>query len=274
MVGIPPQEICDTVTDIIREAGVIIKNAHNVDSADDIEVKPGTANFVTVFDVKVQDFLISRLTALFPGAHFLSEEKENRASDTESGLCFVIDPIDGTTNFIHDMRASSISVGMLHDGIPVFGAVYDPYTGSLYSARRGHGAFLGDSPIRCSERSLSAGLVMIGTSPYYRDTWGHATFQLAEELFQHCADVRRGGSAALDICSVACGRAEAFYEFRLSPWDYCAGALILSEAGGFAGTMAGSPLGYGDGSSVLCTNAASRDEVLALTKKYADLLEG
>ena len=134
MVGIPPQEICDTVTDIIREAGVIIKNAHNVDSADDIEVKPGTANFVTVFDVKVQDFLISRLAALFPGAHFLSEEKENRASDTESGLCFVIDPIDGTTNFIKDIPLYTVSIAYEQDGKLAIGCVYAPGLDEMYLA--------------------------------------------------------------------------------------------------------------------------------------------
>ena len=126
------------ILNIIRDAGRMVLSAHDVEAQDgNILVKPGTANFVTVFDLQVQETLIAGLRALFPSAYFFAEEKDNSAAEFRDTYCFLIDPIDGTTNFIHDMKCSVISVGLYYNGAPVFGAVYDPYMDEMFSAAAG-----------------------------------------------------------------------------------------------------------------------------------------
>ena len=231
----------EILTSLVREAGKIVLSAH-IRNAEGVIEKEGNANFVTVYDVKTQEFLINGIKNAIPNAVFMAEEQENDASVLMEERCFIIDPIDGTTNFIRDCKHSCISVAMVERGITVFGAVYDPYLDELFCAQRGKGAFLNGRQISVSETPFDKAICGYGTAPYYRDTLGDKTFEVCKKLFMSCADVRRCGSAALDLAYIAAGRYDIFFECRLSPWDYAAGALLIEEAGGRITDMSGAPL--------------------------------
>ena len=215
----------NTVCEIVREAGKLMLSMS--DAA--VYQKEGHANFVTEADTAVQAFLMEKLQEAVPEAVFFAEEKEdNRLGD---GYTFIIDPIDGTTNFFRQLHTSCISVALLYEKQPVLGVVFDPYRNELFHAEKGKGAFLNGQPIHVSEMPFENGIVNIGSSPYYPDLI-EKTFEAAKLFVKNCADVRRSGSATIDICSVAAGRTDMMYEFRLSPWDYAAASFIVEEAGG------------------------------------------
>ncbi len=256
------------ILNIVKECGGLVASAHDVEARDDaITVKPGAANFVTVYDVRVQEMLIGRLRALYPRAYFYAEEKENSRDALQNEVCFIIDPIDGTTNFIHDMKCSVISVGLYTNGLPAFGCVYDPYKDEMFYAAAGQGAYLNGAQISVSQRPLSQALVSVGTSPYMREQYAERTFARMKAVFMACADIRRSGSAALDVCYVACGRTDAYFEDILSPWDYAAGRIILREAGGELTAYDGTVPGAVQKSPVLCTNKVLHSQMLGLLNK-------
>ena len=257
----------EQILPIMEQAARLMLSAHDVDAA--VTVKPGDANFVTAYDVAVEECLYRELGRLFPEAVFIGEEAaENHTELLSSSLAFIIDPIDGTTNFIHNYRYSAISVGVCDHGKMAFGAVYNPYDGRLFHAEAGHGAFVRDtragtdSPIRVSNRPLRDALAGFGTSPYYRDELAEPTFRAVSALFRMTRDVRRSGSAALDLCMTACGSLDVFIEYRLSPWDVAAGSLILTEAGGIVTRMDGSPVTFVSPGSILAANPIAHREVL------------
>ena len=253
---------------IIRKAGEIILSAHNVEDAGDISVKDGDANFVTVFDVRAQNFIIEQIKDIIPEAVFIAEEKENDPEVLDNEFCFVIDPIDGTTNFIHEYKQSSISLAMFSHGKAVIGIVYNPYLDEMFYATLGGGAFLNGKPIHVSDRSMNMSVIGFGTSPYYKDLLGQKTFGCCLELFKRCGDLRRTGSAALDLANVAAGRTDGFFEFMLSPWDIAAGYLLVLEAGGKMSNMLGENINFSDKSSVIATNNKIYDDFLSVTKKF------
>lgn len=228
------------ITDIVRDAGRLLLDAVNIEES--VEKKSGRANFVTRYDKQVQEFLFERLGELVPEAVFIGEEEEQHAQ-LPASAAFIIDPIDGTTNFMKNYQVSCISVALLQGGIPLAGVIYNPYLDELFTAWRGNGAFLNGSPIRVSDHSLKEGLVLLGTAPYNPEL-SQQTFTLAYELFKRSLDIRRSGSAALDLCSIACGRAELFFELLLSPWDFAAGALLVREAGGEIRSVDGEMLSF------------------------------
>lgn len=256
-------ELEKKLTDLLRQAGEIMLGALSVE--DSVSAKPGTRNYVTAYDVRVQRFMTEKLREVLPGAAFLGEEEENHYMPPE-GPCFVLDPIDGTLNFIHDFRCSCVSLGIAEAGDAVWGGIWNPYTRELFTARRGGGAYLNGKPIRVTEHRLDEAMVAVGTSPYIRDRAGHETFVLAEKVFMASADVRRCGSAAYEFCMLACGRQDGFYEMVLGPWDFCAAKVILEEAGGIMTRMDGRPLHCGESCSVLAANRACYAELLELTK--------
>ena len=228
----------ERIKEIVKEAGEILLQAINIEES--VEEKTGRANFVTLYDKKVQDFLFSRLSEILPEAVFIGEEEEEHAS-LPDGYAFIIDPIDGTTNFMKGYRTSCISVGLLKGGRPEIGVVYNPYQKEMFWAKRGEGAYCNGKVIHVSSHSLENGLVLVGTSPYNEEL-SKKSFAWAYELFIRSLDIRRSGSAAIDLCYLAAGRAEFYFELLLSPWDFAAGALILEEAGGKIVTIDGSEL--------------------------------
>ena len=221
-----------------------------------VHVKEGHANFVTDIDVKAQSLLMDSLHGILPGADFVGEERANEPlSDKPT---WIIDPIDGTTNFIRARRCSAVSVGLTVDKRPVLAAIYQPYTDEVFSAEIGKGARCNGQPIHVSDMPLDKALVGYGTSPYYEDLWDD-TFGACREFLRRAVDLRRCGSAALDLCDIACGKLDIFFEMRLSPWDYCAGALLVTEAGGRI-SLDGKENGvFGEPKRVLAANAACFD---------------
>ena len=253
----------DAIENAIKDAARIMLEAdsHRMQ----IEDKAGPANFVTEYDVKVQRYLQERCAQLIPGCRFLAEEEGENENPLGDDYTFIIDPIDGTTNFMLGRRASCISVALFKDKRAVYAAVYDPYADRFYSAMPGKGAFCNKMPIHVSDRDPKRSLALIGTAPYYKETLGKAVADLLYDLLMHFGDIRRVGSAALDICSVACGEAEAFLEPILSPWDFAAGALILTEAGGIITDFHGEPLTFDRPHSLLCAGPTA----YPLAKKLA-----
>ena len=247
------------ITEIVKEAGKIVLSAHNQENT--ITAKEGKKNFVTKYDVAVQDYLFKELGKAFPDAQFIGEEGENDFSI--DGLRFIIDPIDGTTNFMQDYRCSCISVALCNGNDVVAGVVYNPYTDELFSAEKGKGAYLNGDRISVSERPLSDGLALFGTSPYHPEN-ADETFSLLRKVFDFSRDIRRSGSAAYDICMIACGRREVFFEKSLQPWDIAAGTLILKEAGGIALNYQGRDISFSTPNDVVFANPKAYEEFKTL----------
>lgn len=224
-----------------REAAKLILHAHGVLA----ECKSGHRDVVTEYDRRVQELLTRRLGEAVPGAAFFCEESDARDSLDAEDL-FIVDPIDGTMNFVRRLQCSSISVAYLHRGELLAGAVYNPYLDEMFHAVRGGGAFLNGRPIRVDAAPLSESIVCVGTAPYVPELTA-PTFRLLEQLYRASLDIRRQGSAALDLCSVAAGRAGLYAELSVCPWDYAAGMLIVREAGGECLTAEGEALDFARG---------------------------
>lgn len=200
------------------------------EGASRIQVK-GVANFVTQVDLQVQEMIQKGLRNLYPDIQFMGEEKDNSEIDFD-GAVWILDPVDGTTNLIHDFRNSAVSLGLCDRGEMVCGVVYQPFTDEVFHAQKGKGAFLNRKPIHVSaSASMGESLISIGTTPY-EHAYADRNFAIFKKVFLDCQDIRRIGSAAIELCFVACGRLEAFFEMNLKPWDFAAGLLIIEEAGG------------------------------------------
>lgn len=191
----------------------------------------GVADFVTEVDMRVQEIIKGELERIAPGVQFMGEEKDNGEIDF-SGDFWILDPVDGTTNLIHDYRQSAVSLALCEAGQVTLGIVYQPYTEELFLAKKGMGAWLNGTPIHVSSaKKLEESLVSVGTSPYRKEL-AKENFKNFYQIFMRCEDIRRGGSAAIDLAWVACGRTDAYVERNLKPWDYAAGMLLVEEAGG------------------------------------------
>jgi len=236
---------------IVRTAGEIVRNAQDITAH--THLKTSVADLVTDYDVAVENFLKKELLELIPSAVFYGEEEQERA-DPYTGWAFIVDPIDGTTNFVRGFRQSAISVALLKDGALRCAVIYDPAKDELFSTEKGKGAFLNGVPIHVSSKPLSDGIFIVGTAIYRRE-YIAPTMSLTEQLLRRSCDFRRFGAAALDLAYIACGRAEAFFEYSLCPWDYAAGALLIEEAGGKISTLEGTPLLFDRRCSVWAANA-------------------
>ena len=180
-------------------------------------------SFATLFSVSIMTSVMT--------AHI--KEQESFHWDFRGPL-WVLDPVDGTTNLIHDFRHSAISLALIEAGQPQKGIVYSPFSGEMFTAERGGGAFRNGRPILVSSTaSMREALLSVGTAPGKRNERGVTkTFERMKRIFAHCQDIRRMGAASLELCYVACGRLDGYFEEHLKPWDYAAGKLIVEEAGG------------------------------------------
>lgn len=245
----------EQIMDVVRRAGEMVLSAHDI--AAGTHEKTSAADLVTEYDLAVEAFLKRELPPLCPGAIFYGEEEAENA-DPSRGWAFIVDPIDGTTNFVRGLRQSAISVALARDGQVEYAVVFDPYKNEMFSARRGGGAFLNGAPIRVSGKPLAEGIFGMGTAIYRRE-YLEPTMRVTEQLFRRACDFRRLGAAALDLCDVACGRVELFFEYSLCPWDFAAGSLIITEAGGHISTLQGGPLVLTERCSVWASNDVNKD---------------
>lgn len=244
--------------DIIKKAGDIFIST--VIEKKDVEEK-SFANYVTVVDYKVQEYLIQELLNISGDCNIIAEESSKNNYNLD-GITWIVDPVDGTTNLMYDFQHSAISVGLFIDGTPRLGFIYNPTRNEFFSAEKGKGAFLNGNPIEVSKCSdIKDALIGFGTTPYDR-TKVNKTFDITKNIFSACRDVRRSGSASLDIAYVACGRLDGFYELTLQPWDFAAGLIILEEAGGKLTDCTGIKTSLLESTSVCVSNGKIHSKLL------------
>lgn len=248
------------VIELVKETDKIINQP--IDSRN-IHIK-GRADFVTDRDIEVQEFIKNGLSEFYPDISFMGEE--TGYFDISDKPVWILDPIDGTMNFIKDYRQSACSLALYDGKEIVFGVIYQFFTQELFSAVKGKGAFLNGSPIHVSKvEGLHDALVSTGTSPYYKEL-AQESFRLFCRIFEKCNDIRRIGSAAIDLANVACGRQDAYLERNLKAWDCAAGILLVEEAGGCVCSYDGSPLKLGFQMNVLAAGSVLlKEELLELT---------
>ncbi|MBI3760886.1 MAG: inositol monophosphatase [Chloroflexi bacterium] len=253
-----------TVLGIARGAAAILREGYG--RVEQVEYK-GAVNLVTEWDRKSEAFIVESLRGAFPeyGIH----AEEGGAEDHDSEYEWLIDPLDGTTNFAHAFPIFAVAIALMHRGKPILGVVVDPLREEYFTATAGGGAALNGRPIHVSPtKSLGVSLLTTGF-PY--DVRTHPQNNVAEfaNFCVRAQAVRRAGSAALDLCWTASGRADGFWEFRLKPWDVAAGALIVLEAGGRVTDAQGGER-YLTGQSIVASNGLIHDEMLRVLTEGAE----
>ena len=221
-----------------RQAAKIISR-HSLDIERlKIEVKQ-QSDFVTEVDRAAEAAILDVLREAYPSHGILAEESGLAGTNPESEYQWIIDPLDGTTNFIHGLPQYAISIGLAHKGVMTQAVVYDPNRNEIFTASKGGGAFVNEKRIRVAKR-FRLDEALIGTGFPYR-MFDHIDTYLAifRDVAQRTAGMRRPGAAALDLAWVACGRMDGFWELGLSPWDMAAGSLLITEAGGLVGDLSG-----------------------------------
>ncbi len=249
----------EQVKQAVRRAGRLLTDRRQ---AAQITQKSRT-DFVTAVDLHVQEQLGQELAAIAPAIQLMSEEQPDADID-RGGAVWILDPVDGTTNLIHNFHHSAISLALAEAGTLTAGLVYDPFADELWWARRGQGAFCNDEPIAVTATpTLADSLVCVGTNPARRDL-AERTFLWLRTVYDRCHDIRRLGSAAIALCYVAGGRVDAFAEQGLHAWDFAAAMLIIQEAGGVLTDEQGLPPSPFNGGSVIASNGHVQAELLAL----------
>ncbi len=233
----------DEIFSVTKEAALKASEVVRSFSVSGFEVeKKSPANLVTEADIQTELTIIDHIKNHFPDHSFLGEETAKGGLDEEH--LWVIDPIDGTNNFAHGIPHVGISIAYCHRGEPLVGVVYQPFSDELYSAIKGHGAFLNETKKLHVSSASSIKEAMIVTGFYYDYgpdiAQGLKTIELL--IKNECHGIRRFGAASLDLCYIAAGRCDAYYELRLNAWDFAAGALIVREAGGLVLNLEGEPL--------------------------------
>jgi myo-inositol-1(or 4)-monophosphatase len=220
-----------------RRAGNVIQRASM--NLDTIRVERKKHNdFVSEVDRAAEDSIIETILEAYPKHAILAEESGAKGVG-QAEYEWIIDPIDGTTNFIHGHPQYAISIALAHKGQVQQGVVYDPNRNDLFTASRGVGAFLNDRRIRVSKRTLMNECVISTGFPVVDQSYVDTYLAMLKDVLARTAGVRREGAASLDLCNVACGRVDGFWEFNLKPWDIAAGSLLIQEAGGIVTDMKG-----------------------------------
>lgn len=223
----------------------------------------GRADFVTQVDIRVQDYMRTELSKRWPKIQFMGEEKDNSDIDF-NGAVWILDPVDGTTNLIHDFKDSALSLGLCEQGEATLGIIYQPFLDEIFWAQKGKGAFCNGKRIHVSDtQKLEESLVSVGTSPYHRDLT-EDNFAAFRCIYDRCVDIRRMGAASVDLAYVACGRVEAYFERNLKPWDFAAGKVIVEEAGGRVIDMEGKRANVMEPSDIIAGNSCIEEEIKKL----------
>lgn len=258
----PASALMNVMIGAARKAGRSL--ARDFGEVEQLQVSvKGPGNFVSAADHKAEEIIYRELAKARPGYSFLMEERGEVVGDDRSHR-WIVDPLDGTTNFLHGVPLFAISIGLEREGQLVAGLIYNPISDELFAAERGKGAFLNDRRrLRVAARkNLSDALVTTGIPHLGRP--GHVAFtREIKEVIKYVAGVRRTGSAALDLAWVAAGRFDAYWERGIKPWDMAAGIVLVREAGGSVSDLAGGTAMF-DRSEVLATNNTLHREFLPL----------
>lgn len=259
-----PGKMLGHIVALARDAGEVLRAGYGLPH--DIAFK-GPMDLVTEIDRAAESLIVERIREQFPRHGVLGEEGSN-ISPRESPYCWVIDPLDGTTNFAHGLPGFAVSIGLERNGVVIAGAVYDPIREELFAAAVGTPATLNGAPIQVSSApSLNASILATGFSPdlprraIQADIWC--------DILPHVQAVRQLGSAALHLCSIAAGRIDGYWEYGLSPWDIAAGSLIVSQAGGLVTATSGAPFNARNG-DLIASNGIIHDELRSLLRTRQD----
>lgn len=233
-----------------RAAGDSI--VREMDRVSDISVDiKGKNDFVTEVDKHAEQIIINTIHSSYPDHAFLAEET---GESGESDFLWIIDPLDGTTNFLHGFPHFAVSIALQHKGTLDQAVVYDPLKQELFTASKGKGALLNNRKIRVSSKTSLDGALLGTGFPFRDEQQMHSFISSFQALFPDVAGIRRAGVASLDLAYVACGRLDGFWEYSLKPWDIAAGALLVQEAGGINSELTGG-VNYMDSGSIISANA-------------------
>ncbi|MCO5230944.1 MAG: inositol monophosphatase [Chitinophagales bacterium] len=252
-----------SVIDIAQLAGGFIHAHYGKVDENQIHTKD-LNSLVSYVDTNSETIIIERLRELLPESSFLAEESSAGLENTE--YVWIIDPLDGTTNFLHQIPIFAVSIALQYRGEIILGVVYEVNQKECFHAVKGQGAFLNGSPISVKNLELQDGLIATGF-PYYDFSKTEAYLKVLENLMLHTRGVRRLGAAAVDLAYVACGRYNAFFEYSLAPWDVAAGALIVREAGGQVSDFLGEE-NWLLGKTIVAGSEKGHAGVLKLVKEY------
>lgn len=232
----------------------------------EITQKKGYSNIVTSTDVAVQDFLCTKLAELLPGSGFLCEEDD--MNDVSHEYTWIIDPIDGTANYSRGIDQCAICVGLKSEASIIAGLVYLPRTDELFFAEKGKGAYLNGKRIHVSERPFADGILCTAL-PVYHKEHAEVCSKIILEAFRECNDIRRFGACAPELCYLAMGRCEMYFEYLLSPWDFAAASLIVTEAGGCITMLDGNTPTCTEPTGIIAANSEDNlKRLLSLVNKF------
>jgi myo-inositol-1(or 4)-monophosphatase len=255
--------VLPAVIEAAKKAGTFIRNERGKFNYADVQVK-GLNDLVSYVDKNAEQMIVEDLRNCLPEAGFIVEE--NTASERHE-MNWIVDPLDGTTNFIHGIPCFAVSIGLEHNGEIILGVVYEVNRDECFYAEKNKGAFLNGQPIGVSSRrTLSESLVATGF-PIYNFSRIDSFMAALRYFMEHTHGVRRIGAASADLCYLACGRLDAFFEYNLQPWDVAAGALIVKEAGGTVRDFSGAG-NWLFGKEIACSNTLNDDEFQSAIRKF------
>jgi myo-inositol-1(or 4)-monophosphatase len=258
-------KLFEKVKELVKSAGSVLKEMY--DSTYEIYHK-GKIDLVTTADIKSEEVLKKGLKELTPDIPVIGEESFSEKEKFKSSYCWMVDPLDGTTNFAHNLPWFAISVALLKEKEPILGIIYNPIIDEFFYAIKGEGAYLNEKPIKVSSREKLIDSLLCTGFPVSKILDSPDLFiPLFEEFMKRCQGVRRFGSAALDLAYVACGRYEGFWEPYLKPWDTSAGVLLVKEAGGEVTDYFGNPY-HPFLNTIVASNGKIHQQMIELTSKY------
>ncbi|HYA88332.1 MAG TPA: inositol monophosphatase family protein [Nitrospirota bacterium] len=262
--GMSMKDFLTVAGEAARAAGTMLRE--NIYGKREIAYK-GDINLVTEMDMRSERAVVKLLLASFPDHSIMAEEET--MIQNGSGYTWIIDPLDGTTNYAHGYPCFSVSIALEHEGEIITGVVYDPMRDELFSAQKGQGAYLNGAKIQVSRVDTLIKSLLATGFPYDRKVSEKNNLNYFHDLLMASQEVRRDGSAALDLCSVASGRFDGFWELKLKPWDVAAGSLIVREAGGTVSDFSGTRFSIQD-DEILATNGRIHGDMLTTLRKAAN----
>jgi myo-inositol-1(or 4)-monophosphatase len=260
MSELSPAGLLEAATSFAREAGAIVFEGYGRVHAPE---RKGRIDLVTEYDRRSEERLLALIAARFPGHAVLAEESGAHPAAAASRARWILDPLDGTTNFAHNYPFFCVSVGVEVDGVMAAGAVYDPVRDEMFAAARGAGATLNGRAIGVSPCERLEDALLVTGFPYDVREFPGRHLPLFQDFLVQAQGIRRDGSAALNLCYLAMGRFDGFWEGSLSPWDMAAGSLIVREAGGILTNFAGGPFRL-DGRQICAAGPALQPRMLAV----------
>jgi myo-inositol-1(or 4)-monophosphatase len=263
---VTPAALRDAAVEMATEAGAILLAGYGRIHAPE---RKGRIDLVTEYDRRSEALILERIRARFPGSSVLAEESGEHAQSGGNALRWIVDPLDGTTNFAHNYPFFAVSIAAELGGERVAGAVFDPVRAECFAAARGEGATLNGEPIRVSGIGRLEDALLVTGFPYDVREHPERVLPAFHAFLRTAQGVRRDGSATLNLCYLAMGRFDGFWEARLSPWDMAAGTLIVREAGGRVTDYRGGKFELTAG-QILASNGALHDEMIAVLGSAAD----